>query len=83
MAITIYHLTTPDGNHSYYTSRAGLVLDNAEEGLPVGAYTLDRHDWTVPWEKDGWVIRKGDAWTTNEIRAYHEGLNRLTPDDFK
>lgn len=82
MPITIYHLTTPSGDHSYYTSRAGLVLDNAEEGLPVGAFTLDRHDWDKPWEKNGWIIRKGVAHTTQEVREYHEGLNSLNPDDF-
>lgn len=83
MPTTIYHIETPYGTHGYYTSRLAMYLDNAEDGFPVGIDTLNRHDWSKPFVREGWTVRKGIAHTVSEVKAYHDGLNQLGPEDFE
>lgn len=83
MPTTIYHVEGPSGDHAYYTSRLAMYLDQAEEGFPVGIDTLNRHDWSKPFAREGWTVRKGVAHTVGEVKAYHDEMNRLRPEDFK
>lgn len=81
--MTIYHVTTPSGTDGYYSSRLAAYLDNAGNGFPVKIDTLNRHDWSEPFSRDGWTMKKARVRTTQEVRDYMAGLEKLTPDDFR
>lgn len=75
----IYHHTEKDtGDHRYYTSLTALCID-LEGELGVSKYTLDRWDWSAPYENELCIIRRGKAMTTTEARKVHP-LHDLPPD---
>ena len=80
--MTIYHTTDPDGTDGYYSSRLAAYLDNAGNGFPVGIDTLNRHDWSEPFSRDGWVMRKAVVHTTQEVRDQVIAMKGVTPEDF-
>lgn len=57
--------------HFYYGSLTALVLDN-EEYMTVSKFSLDRHDWSNPYTKEGfWTIRKGSMASAAEVRRFY------------
>lgn len=72
--MTIWHHHDKQFNtHSYYTSLTALMIDN-EGSVGVSKYTLDRHNWSIPYEDELCVIRKGTAINTRESRGMKDGL---------
>jgi hypothetical protein len=54
----IFHLHLLETNeHKYYGSLAAIFLDNKDLG--VSKFTLDRYNFTTPFENGKVVIRKG------------------------
>lgn len=87
MSRTIYHfaLEIQGGvQHSYYTSLEGLILDN-EEDLNCSRSKLQK--WSASGEREltheNWIIRRGEAHTTSEIRKYWEAVEELGPEGFE
>ena len=87
MSCTIYHFaleTQGEVSHNYYTSLEGLILDQ-EENLTVSRSKLQK--WSASKEKEitseNWTIRRGQAFTTSEIRKYYEAIEELGPEGFE
>lgn len=75
----IYHHTEKaTGDHRYYTALSALCID-LEGELGVSKYTLDRWDWSKPYENELCVIRRGHAMTTTEARQFN-WIHDLPPD---
>ena len=55
------------GEHKYYGSLSAVFLD--DKGLDVSKFTLDRYDFTTPFENNICIIRKGFMSTTGDIRV--------------
>lgn len=63
----IFHLHIIETNeHKYYGSLAAIFLDNKDLG--VSKFTLDRYDWSKPFENSKVVIRKGEMLSANDAR---------------
>ena len=63
----IFHLTIKaTSEHKYYGSLAALFLD--EKDLGVSKFTLDRYDFTVPFENEFCIIKKGFMYSAGDIR---------------
>lgn len=52
--------------HKYYGSLAAIFLDN--NALGISKFTLDRYDWSKPFENSKVVIRKGEMLSANDAR---------------
>lgn len=86
MPVKIFHLEYQMDEtitHSYYTSLVALIEDNSPAdtfGMP-SIHTLQRvKDWPYQKEYKGGqnvkiTIRKGNAYTANEIRQYNDTPN--------
>lgn len=55
------------GEHKYYGSLAAVFLDN--NALDVSKFTLDRYDFSTPFENNICIIRKGFMSTAGDIRV--------------
>lgn len=62
----LFHLELATGDHKYYGSLAAIFLDNKDLG--VSKFTLDRFDFSVPFENKFCIIRKGEMLSTGDIR---------------
>ena len=63
----IFHLTIKaTGEHKYYGSLAAVFLDNKD--LQVSKFSLDRYDFSIPFENDVCIIRKGFMSSAGDIR---------------
>ena len=54
-----------DNSHKYYGSLSALCCDNADLG--VSKFTLDRFDFTEPFENATCIIRKSVMKTTGSV----------------
>ena len=54
------------GEHKYYGSLAAVFLDN--NNLGVSKYTLDRYDFSIPFENETCIIRKDYVLSAGYIR---------------
>ena len=54
------------GEHKYYGSLAAVFLDNKDLG--VSKFTLDRYDFTIPFENEVCIIRKAFMSSAGDIR---------------
>lgn len=62
----IFHLENKsDNSHKYYGSLSALCNDNADLG--VSKFTLDRFDFTEPFENATCIIRKSVMKTTGSV----------------
>ena len=52
--------------HKYYGSLAAVFLDN--KNLQVSKFTLDRYDFTIPFENEVCIIRKAFMSSAGDIR---------------
>lgn len=63
----LFHLTIKaSGEHKYYGSLAAVFLDNKD--LNVSKFTLDRFDFTSPFENEVCIIRKAFMSSAGDIR---------------
>jgi hypothetical protein len=63
----LFHLTIKaSGEHKYYGSLAAVFLDNKD--LNVSKFSLDRYDFTIPFENEVCTIRKGFMSSAGDIR---------------
>lgn len=63
----IFHLTIKaTGEHKYYGSLAAVFLDNKK--LQVSKFSLDRYDFTIPFENEVCIIRKAFMSSAGDIR---------------
>lgn len=63
----IFHLTIKaTGEHKYYGSLAAIFLDNKDLG--VSKFTLDRYDFSTPFENEICIIRKDFVLSTGDVR---------------
>lgn len=63
----IFHLHLKSANeHKYYGSLAAVFLDNTNLG--VSKYTLDRYDFTTPFENEICIIRKSQMLSTGDVK---------------
>jgi len=64
----LFHLTIKaTGEHKYYGSLSALFLDNKD--LQVSKFSLDRYDFTIPFQNDACIIRKGFMSSAGDIRG--------------
>ena len=54
------------GEHKYYGSLAAVFLDNKD--LQVSKFSLDRYDFTIPFENKVCIIRKAFMSSAGDIR---------------
>jgi len=87
MSRTIFHFEINmqgDVRHSYYTALEALILDNEEE-LNISRSTLQK--WSASKKNEirheNWVIRRGTASTTQEVRDYYRAYKELGPEGFE
>ena len=67
MSKRLFHLTIKaSGEHKYYGSLAAIFLDNKDLG--VSKFTLDRFDFSEPFENTTCIIRKSVMKTTGSVR---------------
>lgn len=53
----LFHLTIKStGTHSYYSSLSSVFRSNT--GLNISKYTLDRYDFSTPYENENIILRK-------------------------
>ena len=63
----LFHLTIKaTGEHKYYGSLAAVFLDNRD--LNVSKFSLDRYDFTTPFENEVCTIRKAFMSSSGDIR---------------
>lgn len=63
----LFHLTIKaTGEHKYYGSLAAVFLDN--KVLNVSKFSLDRYDFTIPFENKVCIIRKAFMSSAGDIR---------------
>ena len=55
------------GEHKYYGSLAAVFLDN--KNLRVSKFTLDRYDFSQPFENEVCIIRKDFMSSAGDIRG--------------
>ena len=63
----IFHLHFKTGINKYYGSLQALFLDNKDLG--ISKFTLDRWDFTEPFENQVCVINKGFVLSAGDIRG--------------
>ena len=62
----IFHLEIKsEGSHKYYGSLSALCFEN--RNLGVSKFTLDRFDFTKPFEYETCIIRKSVMETTGSV----------------
>lgn len=52
--------------HKYYGSLKAIFDDKNDVG--VSKFTLDRYDFTTPFENDKAIIRKGEMLSTGDVK---------------
>jgi hypothetical protein len=63
----LFHLTIKASDeHKYYGSLAAVFLDNKD--LNVSKFSMDRYDFTTPFENETCTIRKGFMSSAGNIR---------------
>jgi len=63
----LFHLQLKSsGEHKYYGSLAAIFLDNKDLG--VSKFTLDRYDFSTPFENEVCIIRKAFMSSAGDIR---------------
>lgn len=66
----LFHLHLKQtGEHKYYGSLAAIFLDKTNPDLAVSKFTLDRFDFTDPFENDVCIIRKGFMHSAGDVRS--------------
>jgi len=55
------------GEHKYYGSLAAVFLDNKD--LQVSKFSLDRYDFSQPFENEKCIIRKAFMSSAGDIRG--------------
>jgi hypothetical protein len=64
----LFHVTIKaTSEHKYYGSLAAVFLDNKD--LNVSKFSLDRYDFTSPFENETCIIRKGFMSSAGDIRV--------------
>lgn len=64
----LFHLELKaTSEHKYYGSLAAIFLDNTDLG--VSKFTLDRYDFSQPFENERCIIRKYFVLSTGDIRG--------------
>ena len=62
----IYHIEIKKtGEHDYYNSLTALFKDR--KNLGVSIYTLQRFDWSNPYENDICIIRLGFSKSASDV----------------
>ncbi|MBK8775582.1 MAG: hypothetical protein IPM10_12385 [Chitinophagaceae bacterium] len=68
MSRRLFHLAIKaSGEHKYYGSLAAIFLDNKDLG--VSKFTLDRFDFSEPFENEKVIIRKSWVLSAGDIRG--------------
>lgn len=63
----IFHLELKaPSEHKYYGSLAAVFMNNTDLG--VSKFTLDRYDFSIPFENEVCIIRKDFVLSTGDVR---------------
>ncbi len=73
MVRKIFHLYLKEKDkHRYYGSLQALF--NHFKNLGVSKFTIDRYDFTEPFENEKVIIRKGQFLTTGDVKGKEENI---------